>query len=46
MDCHVLDFPDYTFDVTGSQFGVMLVPDQPRALVRWSGSPSRPVASS
>ena len=32
MDCHVLDFPNDTFDVTGSQFGFMLVPDQPRAL--------------
>jgi ubiquinone/menaquinone biosynthesis C-methylase UbiE len=32
MDCHVLDLPDASFDVTGSQFGVMLVPDQPRAL--------------
>jgi ubiquinone/menaquinone biosynthesis C-methylase UbiE len=32
MDCHGLDLPDDTFDVTGSQFGVMLVPDQPRAL--------------
>jgi ubiquinone/menaquinone biosynthesis C-methylase UbiE len=32
MDCHALDFPDASFDVTGSQFGVMLVPDQPRAL--------------
>ena len=32
MDCHALDFPDNSFDVTGSQFGVMLVPDQPRAL--------------
>ena len=32
MDCHALDLPDSTFDVTGSQFGVMLVPDQPRAL--------------
>jgi ubiquinone/menaquinone biosynthesis C-methylase UbiE len=32
MDCHALDVPDDTFDVTGSQFGVMLVPDQPRAL--------------
>jgi ubiquinone/menaquinone biosynthesis C-methylase UbiE len=32
MDCHALDVPDNTFDVTGSQFGVMLVPDQPRAL--------------
>jgi ubiquinone/menaquinone biosynthesis C-methylase UbiE len=32
MDCHSLDLPDDTFDVTGSQFGVMLVPDQARAL--------------
>jgi SAM-dependent methyltransferase len=32
MDCHALDLPDDTFDVVGSQFGVMLVPDQPRAL--------------
>ena len=32
MDCHDLDLPDSSFDVTGSQFGVMLVPDQPRAL--------------
>jgi ubiquinone/menaquinone biosynthesis C-methylase UbiE len=32
MDCHDLELPDDHFDVTGSQFGVMLVPDQPRAL--------------
>ena len=32
IDCHALDLPDDSFDVTGSQFGVMLVPDQPRAL--------------
>jgi SAM-dependent methyltransferase len=32
MDAHTLDVPDDTFDVTGSQFGVMLVPDQPAAL--------------
>lgn len=32
MDCHALDLPDDSFDVTGSQFGVMLVPDQTRAL--------------
>jgi Methylase involved in ubiquinone/menaquinone biosynthesis len=32
MDCHALDLPDESFDVTGSQFGVMLVPDQARAL--------------
>jgi ubiquinone/menaquinone biosynthesis C-methylase UbiE len=32
MDCHALDLPDDGFDVTGSQFGVMLVPEQPRAL--------------
>ena len=32
MDCHALDLPDDSFDVAASQFGVMLVPDQPRAL--------------
>jgi ubiquinone/menaquinone biosynthesis C-methylase UbiE len=32
MDCHTLDIADGTYDVTGSQFGVMLVPDQPQAL--------------
>jgi len=32
MDCHALELPDDHFDVTGSQFGVMLVADQPRAL--------------
>jgi len=32
MDCHALDLDGDTFDLTGSQFGVMLVPDQPRAL--------------
>lgn len=32
MDCHALDLEDNTFDVTGSQFGVMLVPDQAQAL--------------
>jgi ubiquinone/menaquinone biosynthesis C-methylase UbiE len=32
MDCHSLDLPDDSFDVTGSVFGVMLVPDQTRAL--------------
>jgi SAM-dependent methyltransferase len=32
MDCHALQIADDSFDVTGSQFGVMLVPDQPRAL--------------
>jgi ubiquinone/menaquinone biosynthesis C-methylase UbiE len=32
MDCHTLELPDSSFDVAGSQFGVMLVPDQPRAL--------------
>jgi ubiquinone/menaquinone biosynthesis C-methylase UbiE len=32
MDCHALELPDDSADVTGSQFGVMLVPDQPRAL--------------
>ena len=28
MDCHALDIADDTYDLTGSQFGVMLVPDQ------------------
>jgi ubiquinone/menaquinone biosynthesis C-methylase UbiE len=32
LDCHALELPDDGFDVTGSQFGVMLVPDQPGAL--------------
>jgi SAM-dependent methyltransferase len=32
MDCHTLELPYDQFDVTGSQFGVMLVPEQPRAL--------------
>jgi ubiquinone/menaquinone biosynthesis C-methylase UbiE len=32
MDAHALHLEDDTFDVTGSQFGVMLVPDQPVAL--------------
>ena len=32
MDIHALEFEDDSFDVTGSQFGVMLVPDQPLAL--------------
>jgi len=32
MDCHDLAFDDASFDVCGSQFGVMLVPDQDVAL--------------
>lgn len=32
MDGHVLDLDDNTFDISGSQFGVMLFPDMPRAL--------------
>jgi ubiquinone/menaquinone biosynthesis C-methylase UbiE len=32
MDAHALEIDDDEFDVTGSQFGVMLVPDQPLAL--------------
>lgn len=32
MDCHALDLSDDSFDVTGSVFGVMLVPDQAQAL--------------
>ena len=33
MEAHDLKIEDDTFDVSGSQFGVMLVPDQPRALL-------------
>lgn len=32
MGAHALEIEDDTFDITGSLFGVMLVPDQPRAL--------------
>lgn len=32
MDAHALELEDDRFDATGSQFGVMLVPDQPLAL--------------
>lgn len=32
MDGHALDLEDETFDVAGSQFGVMLFPDLPRGL--------------
>jgi SAM-dependent methyltransferase len=32
MDAHALDLENDSFDVTGSQFGVMLVPDQAVAL--------------
>jgi ubiquinone/menaquinone biosynthesis C-methylase UbiE len=31
-DGHALDFPDGSFDLTASQFGVMLFPDLPRGL--------------
>lgn len=32
MNGHELKFEDNTFDISGSQFGVMLFPDMPRAL--------------
>lgn len=32
MDGHALEFDDNSFDVVGSQFGVMLFPDMPRAI--------------
>ncbi len=32
MDAHSLAFPDNTFDMAGSQFGVMLVADMPKAV--------------
>jgi ubiquinone/menaquinone biosynthesis C-methylase UbiE len=36
MDGHALEFEDDTFDISGSQFGVMLFPDLPRALSEMS----------
>ena len=32
MDGHALELEDNTFDVAGSQFGVMLFPDMPRGI--------------
>jgi len=32
MDGHALELEDDTFDITASQFGIMLFPDRPRAL--------------
>jgi ubiquinone/menaquinone biosynthesis C-methylase UbiE len=32
MDGHALDLPDSSFDVAGSQFGVMLFPDMPKGI--------------
>jgi ubiquinone/menaquinone biosynthesis C-methylase UbiE len=32
MDGHALELEDDTFDISGSQYGVMLFPDLPRAL--------------
>jgi ubiquinone/menaquinone biosynthesis C-methylase UbiE len=32
MDGHNLELEDNTFDISGSQFGIMLFPDRPRAL--------------
>src|SRR5688572_17289864 len=32
MDGHNLELEDDTFDISGSQFGIMLFPDRPRAL--------------
>src|SRR5919205_3045404 len=32
MDSHALELKDNTFDVAGSQFGVMLFPDMPRGI--------------
>ena len=32
MDGHALEFPDNSFDVVGSQFGVMLFPDMPKGV--------------
>lgn len=33
MDGHALEFDDDTFDVVGSQFGVMLFPDMPKGIL-------------
>ena len=51
MDGHVLEFDDDSFDMAGSQFGVMLFPDMPKgtsrvssvasAFARWCGSSNR-----
>ncbi len=35
MDCHTLELDDQTFDLTGSQFGVMLVPISRSRSVTW-----------
>jgi ubiquinone/menaquinone biosynthesis C-methylase UbiE len=32
VDGHDLELEDDTFDITASQFGIMLFPDRPRAL--------------
>ena len=32
MDGHALNLPDHSFDIVGSQFGVMLFPDMPRGI--------------
>jgi ubiquinone/menaquinone biosynthesis C-methylase UbiE len=32
MDGHALELPDDTFDIVGSQFGVMLFPDMPKGI--------------
>ena len=32
MDGHALEFDDNTFDIAGSQFGVMLFPDMPKGI--------------
>jgi ubiquinone/menaquinone biosynthesis C-methylase UbiE len=32
MDGHALEFDDNSFDITGSQFGVMLFPDMPKGI--------------
>ncbi len=37
MDAQALDLENDRFDVTGSLFGVMLVPDQAWPCARWYG---------
>ena len=38
MDGHALELDDDSFDLAGSQFGVMLFPDMPRGIASWRAS--------
>ena len=41
MDGHALELDDDSFDLAGSQFGVMLFPDMPRGIASWRASRSQ-----